>query len=132
LEGHNLPFPKKVEIPVIGLVIHKVHILGGVGYWAWEPRLNTHKHEAVAKLTVFHRGGGTEEFKFKNGVEIADHVHRTDVPGSEYADGIGANEHQFRIHSVTLEKDAPVEKITLESISPNIAPIFAALTAETK
>jgi serine/threonine protein kinase len=130
LEGHKLAFPKKVSIPVAGLKIRQVHILGGVAAWGWDPRIHQHLREPVAKLTVTHRGGATEIFEFSNGVEFADHVRRIDVPGSEYADGVAGGEHQLRTFSVALANDAPVEKLTLESVNPNIAPIFVALTAE--
>ncbi len=50
LEGHKMPFPKKVEIPVAAIPVRRLHILGGVAAWGVGPSgQHQHPHEAVAR-----------------------------------------------------------------------------------
>ena len=132
LQGHKLlDYPKSVSFRVPDLSIRKLHILGGVAAWGWDPQKHQGtRGELVSKLTVNHRGGEIEEFVFKNGVEIADHVKRIDVPGSAYVEGLAVNDHQIRTHFVELNKTEPVESITLQALQPDLVPIFVAMTAE--
>jgi hypothetical protein len=130
LQGHKLDYPKQVGFPVAELSIRKLYILGGIAAWGWDPAKHQYYKEPVAKLTVVHRGGELEEFTFLNGVEIADHQRIIEVPGSFYADGLVANDHQIRTLSVELRKSTPVESINLQSLHADIVPIFAAITAE--
>ncbi len=132
LKGGNLGFPQKVEMPVASVRIYKLHILGGIAGWGWSPNnINAQNRGVkVAKLTVTHAGGAKEIFEFTNGVEFVDHRGNVEAPGSVRAPKLVSNDNQLRTFSVTLSKSEPVEKITIESMHPGIAPVFAALTAE--
>ncbi len=130
LKTHAPPFPAKVNFSVPALAVRSVHILGGVAQWGWLPNRRDRFMEPVVKLSVIHQGGSSEEFEFRNGMEFADFISRADVPGSTYAEGVATNSHQVRTFSVQLSNPAPVEKLTLESLSAKVSPIFVAMTLE--
>jgi type 1 glutamine amidotransferase len=73
--------------------------------------------------------GDSEKLVFQNGVEIADHIGRRDVPGSQFAEGVTRG-HQTRWFSKQLKKAAPIASLVLESADNDIAPTFLAITAQ--
>ncbi len=129
--GMLTTLPKSVTVPVPSLAIRRIHILGGIAGWAWgtaNPRAPV--NEPLVKFTVVHAGGISEEFTFRNGVEFCNHKTGVDVPGSTQVQGLITNGHQVRTFSVQVAQTSPVEKLLIESLHPEIAPAFVALTAE--
>lgn len=125
-------YPKKVEVPVNGARLTKLHILGGVGGWGY-PWDRTDKHIGVlaAQVTVIRKGGGQQVLQFRNGIEFADYNARNDVPGSAYVEGFATSPRQARYFNKALSGSEPVEKLIIESFETNIAPVFVAITGET-
>jgi hypothetical protein len=64
-----------------------------------------------------------------NGVDLADYAGAADVPGSKLAAGL-LDHGQIRFFTRTLSRKSPVTRITLESMSNQVAPTFVAITAE--
>jgi hypothetical protein len=124
-------YPKKVEIPMKGERLTKLHFLSGVGGWGY-PWEVTDKHLGViaAKITVVRKDGTNQEFLFRNGVEFADYHDRHDVPGSAYVIDLADYGRQIRYLNRSLQGSGPVEKLIIESFGTNIAPVFLAITAE--
>jgi type 1 glutamine amidotransferase len=82
---------------------------------------------------VHFAGGEREEFVLNNGVEIADHIGRVDVPGSvavENLEELLPAGRQVRYFAKPLTKRGVVEKLTLASYNNEIAPTFVGITAE--
>jgi type 1 glutamine amidotransferase len=118
--------PMKVEAPVGGFKANRLHFLGGIGGWAYPFDKGD---MVVLKASVRFTDGTTETINLRNGVEIADHIARRDVPGSQYAPGVSEG-FQVRWFSKQLSKAAPIEKIILESTGTIVAPTVLAITAE--
>ncbi len=118
--------PATAEIKAGGFKANRLHILGGVGGWAFP----FSQDETVAlKATVHYAGGEKETLEFKNGVEFADYIARNEVPGSKFANGL-TTRTQIRWFSRQLKTAAPVEKIVLESTDTIVAPTTFAITLE--
>jgi len=130
--GISRSYPQKVEVKV-GLPLTKVHILGGIGGWAWPYGGDQGKGLNAVKITVHFTGGGTEEFILKNGVEISDYISKNDVPGSTLVpnyDQLLNNGRQVRYLARDIKGSGVVERITLESFNNMVAPTFVGLTVE--
>jgi hypothetical protein len=124
-------YSKKVEIPVNGAKLTKLHFLSGVGGWGypWDPKDN-HRGVLAARVTVIRQGGAKQEFIMRNGIEFADYHARHEVPGSAYVIDLADHGRQVRFLSRALQGKEPVEKIVIESFETNIAPVFLAITGE--
>ncbi len=121
--------PKRVEIPV-GCALQRVHVLGGVGGWAFpfhpDPR-------PICTWTWVYEDGEREDVVLRSGVEFADWIGRNDVSGSEFVDGLLTADSWGQVRRFALEprrKDALVRSIVLESPDGEQAATFFALTAE--
>ena len=124
-------YPKKVDVNV-GFVANRLHVLGGIGGWAFPWEAERHKDKPVVKATIRYAGGDSEELIFKNGVEIADYIgsgNNFDVPGSKAVPGL-VRSGQVRYFSKNLKKSAMIDRIELESFNNEIAPTFVGLTVE--
>jgi putative heme-binding domain-containing protein len=126
--GQAAKQPQSVEIPVQKVAAKAVHILGGVGGWAF-PWVKD--REASLSLTVHYQGGDSEVIALVNGEEIADYNGRHDVKGSTHAQGL-VKAHQIRTVTKPLAKIGVIERITLSSAGGSIAPLVAAITLETR
>ncbi len=128
--GFAKTYPQKIEIPVEKLEADTLCLLSGIGGWAF-PCCGDEKNEGlpVAKLTVVYAGGASEEIVFKNGVEFADFIRPTDVPGSKSAAELVQGQ-QVRLIRKKLTKGGPIQKLILESYDNRVAPVFVAITAE--
>ena len=123
--------PQRVEIPNVNVKANRLHFLGGVGGWAW-PCCGTggNKDLPVAKAIVTYADGDTEEFVFKNGVEFVDYINtNNDVPGSKQVEDLVSGS-QIRTFTRELKKAGMIQSIALESFANSVAPVFAAITAE--
>ena len=122
-------YPQRVEIPV-GRLVERVHVLGGVGGWAypWDGRTG----EDVVTWTWIYADGERESVVLKNGVELADWIGRYEVPGSTLVEGLLASDSpgQVRRFAMTPSRDVEVRAIELESAESHVSPVFVALTAE--
>lgn len=119
--------PQKVEIKAGGFKANRIHFLGGVTGWGWQPG---GAESDVLKVTIHTTQGQRENLLFKSGVEFSDYYNRWDVPGSKFVPGL-VRDHQIRTFSRTLNL-GPVEidRITLESVPSGGAPTIAAITLE--
>jgi len=130
--GFSKTLPRKVEIPNLNVKASRLHFLGGVGGWGY-PCCGEDKHpnEPTAMVTVTFADGDSQEFILKNGVEFAHYTSPNyDVPGSKYAPDITTG-GQIRTFSRDLKKEGVIQKISIESFDGAVAPVFAAITAET-
>lgn len=114
-----------------GIPASRIHVLGGVGGWAWPWGGDAHKNEPVAKIVVHYAGGATEEILLRNGVEIADYNGNEDVPGSKpVPDALVRG--QIRWFTKPVGRPGTViETLSLESTEGTVAPTFVAITLET-
>ncbi|TAJ10709.1 MAG: c-type cytochrome, partial [Planctomycetota bacterium] len=124
----KLHAPKRVELTV-GAQVERVHVLGGIAAWGYP----FHKQkDPILKWTWIYADGASEEVVLHNGVEFGDWIARHEVPGSEYVDGVLADDSwgQLRYHALAPKEQKPVAKIALESYDTLYAPTILALTAE--
>lgn len=122
-------YPSKVELPVNGARLSKIHFLGGVSGWGYTAEKAGVFGWITANVKVVRRGGGEETFQIRNGMESSDWPKRNDVPYSACVGGLVSN-GQIRYFSKDLKGRDPVEKIVIESIGQKPAPIFVAITGE--
>jgi putative heme-binding domain-containing protein len=120
-------FPQKVEIPT-NVVAASLHVLGGVGMWAWPTGGDAARGKPVMKITVQFADGTSEEHVLRNGEHVADALLRADVPLSQDA-GDFTGRGQLRYYSMTLGKKASLSKIVLESFDTDVVPATVAITA---
>lgn len=126
-------YTKKVEVPVNGAKLSKLHFLSGVAGWGfpWD-RNDNHLGVLAAQVTIVRQGGAQQVIQFRNGIEFADYNERAEVPGSAYVQGLADYGKQVRYFSRALSGSDPVEKLIIESFETNLAPIFLAITGETE
>ncbi|HAV63384.1 MAG TPA: hypothetical protein DCY13_13585, partial [Verrucomicrobiales bacterium] len=121
-------YPEEINIPV-NAEANRIHFLSGIGGWAWPYDGDRLHGKPVVKVTVHYTGGGSEEMTFKNGVEYADYINNSDVPGSKPVADL-VNGGQVRYFSKDLGRTAKIERITLSSFNNEIAPTFVGITVE--
>lgn len=126
--GFAKTLPQSVTSEV-GVTASRIHVLGGVGGWAWPYGGNSSKDIAVSKMVLHFVDGITEEKVFRNGVEFADYNSRAEAPGSKEAVEL-VRYGQVRWLSVNVNHTAVIESITLESYDNQVAPTYVALTVE--
>ncbi|MFO1009761.1 MAG: PVC-type heme-binding CxxCH protein [Planctomycetota bacterium] len=127
----KLQKPSVVEVKV-GCAVERVHVLGGIGAWAY-PYFDDVR--PICTWTWVYADGSKEDVVLKSGVEFGDWIGKHDVPGSEYADGVLAEDSWGQVRTFALEpkrKDVVVDKIVLTSPDGDQAATFFALTAELK
>ncbi|MBM3977179.1 MAG: c-type cytochrome [Planctomycetes bacterium] len=120
--------PRRVELAV-GAIVERVHVLGGIAAWGYP----FHKQQdPILRWTWKYADGEREEVVLRNGVEFGDWIARHDVPGSEYVDGVLAEDSwgQLRYHVLVPGQRKAVAAIELESYDTLYAPTIVALTAE--
>jgi uncharacterized protein len=119
-------FPQRVEIPA-NVTAASLHILGGVGGWAWPTGGDAARGTPAMKLTVQFADGTSEEHVLKNGEVFADTFVRAEVPLSTDA-GDFTRRGQLRYFAVNLRKKGPLARIILESFDNDIVPATVAIT----
>jgi hypothetical protein len=117
--------PKQVTIPC-GLKVKTIHLLGGVGGWAF-PASGKGSTSMIVRLK--YADGSTEDHKLINGEHIADYIRRVDVPQSEFA--LSARGQQLRTIKIDCGKELPLESIELVKGPDGTAPVIMAITLET-
>jgi putative membrane-bound dehydrogenase-like protein len=121
--GHEMP--QRVEIPA-GLAAGRLHLLGAVAGWGF-PAVND--REPLLTIEVRYSDGSTESIVLRNGVDIADHAGRINVPGSAWTNL--TSHGQLRYLWRDLEKPAAtIEKLVLTSADRAPVPMVAAITLE--
>ncbi|MGD9857000.1 MAG: glycosyl hydrolase, partial [Planctomycetaceae bacterium] len=118
--------PKSVMIPCNSPAA-AIHVLGGVSGFGY-PRSEEGTVSLIVRL--HYADGGVENHELKNGVHLADFMQRVDVPGSEFAYQLGGS--QVRFLTVTPGRRDPIDQIELLKGPDDTAPIFFAVTAETR
>ncbi|HRA87462.1 MAG TPA: glycosyl hydrolase, partial [Planctomycetaceae bacterium] len=116
--------PKSVTLPC-NSPAKAIHLLSGVGGWSF-PFDNKKTVSMIVRL--HYKGGETEDIELVNGVEFADYIRRVDVPGSEFAYALGAQ--QIRRVTVTPKKTDLIETIELVKGPDDTAPMVMAVTIE--
>jgi putative heme-binding domain-containing protein len=132
LRGRNglaRDYPRRVEVSGLNLTASRLHFLGGVGGWAWPSGGDDARGLPAATIIVTYADRNTESWSLINGVDLADYAGAADVPGSKLAAGL-LDHGQIRFFTRTLSRKSPVTRITLESMSNQVAPTFVAITAE--
>ena len=118
--------PKSVEFPCIGN-IKAIHMLGGVGGWAFPYS----RDETVSMIVRIKYGDGTsEDHELINGQHFSDYINRTDVPKSEYA--FAVRNQQIRYLAVIPKRNAPIASVQLIKGPDKTAPVTMAITLETR
>lgn len=117
--------PSNVEIPV-NQPAGRIHLLGGVAGWGWP---SVQAKEAALIVTVHYAGGAEERIELVNGVDIADHNGRIDVPGSARTSLVARGQLRYLWRDLG-RPGVRVEKLTLSSPGGGPAPMVAALTME--
>ncbi|HIG27883.1 MAG TPA: c-type cytochrome [Verrucomicrobiales bacterium] len=128
--GYSKRHPRKV-VAKTNIRAERIHVLGGVGGWAWPFGGDKYKGRDVVRFTLLFEDGLTEETVFRNGIEFADYNGRANVPGSREAAEI-VRYGQVRWFSVNVKHDSIIKSVTLESFDNEVAPTFVALTAQTR
>jgi putative membrane-bound dehydrogenase-like protein len=120
--------PARVEVPVQARA-SKLHVLGGVAGWG-HPGGDAAQQSAPAAKLVFHFDNGqTEDVVLHNGNQFADYAQLAEVPGSTLATNL-VNAGQLRWFTVEPTGRRPIAKLTLESFTNHLAPVFVALTVQ--
>jgi type 1 glutamine amidotransferase len=124
----KVSMPQRVEIPV-GRALERVHVLGGVAAWGFP---YTRERPDCVRWTWNYADGETEEVLLTDGVQFADWIRPSDVPGSKQVEGLlePGTRGQLRRFSVAPSRDEEVRSITLESFDNQTAPTFLAMTAQ--
>jgi len=121
----SLTMPGRVDLPA-NVAAGRLHLLGAVAGWGFPA---VQGHDPLITIKVGYADGSAEDIVLTNGVDIADHVARVDVPGSARTD---LTDHgQLRYLWRDLKKPAAmISKITLTSPGAASAPMVAAITLE--
>ena len=119
--------PKSVTLPY-GAPAAAVHVLGGVGGWAYP-----YSDAKTVSLTVrlHYADGKTEDHPLTNGVHIADYIGRREVSGSAFAFSFKGGQ-QARVLTVKPQRDAAVARIEFVKGADDTSPIILAVTVEGK
>ena len=125
-DGLSEELPRRVEIPVTSTAA-SLHVLGGVGGWAWPVGGDRTRGMPALKVIVEFADGTSEEHVLKNGEHFADAFDRANVPLSVDA-GDFTRRGQVRYFAINLGKRAALAKIVLESFDNDIVPCTVALT----
>jgi putative membrane-bound dehydrogenase-like protein len=126
--GYAKGLPQRVEVKV-GVAAQRLHFLGGVGGWGWPSGGEETRNLPVVKATLQFTGGATEEMVFRNAVEFADWINRSEVPGSTGLPDLAAR-GQVRWFSKEVRGRGIIERLTLESYDNSVAPTIFGITAE--
>lgn len=119
--------PQKVDIKVGGYKANRIHILGGVSGWGYQPGAEVRD---ILKITIHTTQGQREGILCRSGVEFSDYIYRIDVPGSKFVPGL-VEGNQIRSFGKQLSLGAvEIDRITLESVPSGGAPTIAAITLE--
>jgi hypothetical protein len=111
-----------------------LHFLGGVGGWAWPWKAQGGedlKEKVAMRLRVRYADDTVEDHEWRNGVEVADYIRPTEVPGSSFAFVCGQG-HQIRY--LTLKPGRPgslIKEVVLEKGEiPELSNLVFAVTVE--
>ena len=117
--------PEAVTLPC-NMPVKAVHLLSGVSGWGYP----AHQAKSVSVTVRLHyEDGETEDHELVNGVHFADYIRRVDVPGSQFAFGLGGQ--QLRYLSVEPKRKETIREIELRKGDDPTAPIIVAITLET-
>jgi putative heme-binding domain-containing protein len=116
--------PKSVSLPC-NASIKSLHLLSGVAGWSHP----FNQEKTVSMIVRFrYSDGKVEDHELRNGVHFADYISRVDVPDSEFAFALGAQ--QLRYLSVSPKRSESIDSINLVKGDDNTAPIVMAATIE--
>jgi hypothetical protein len=116
--------PKSVKLPC-NAPARAIHILGGVGGWAF-PYGEKGSVSMIVRLN--YADGKSEDHPLKNGEEVADYIRRVDVPGSKFAFALRGQQVRYLV--VRPERSEPIRDIELVKGPDATAPVVMAVTVE--
>lgn len=127
-------YPQSLEIPLNGIAIRKLHILSPGGGWAWPWNAartpNPPKGEKALKFTVVRENGATESREMLNGIDVADHVYKGDLPGAKTVPGLLKTEALVRYVTYDFPGGGKASKLVIEGFDNHIVAIVMAMTVE--
>ncbi len=106
--------PRRVEVATSATAA-SLHVLGGVGGWAWPTGGDQARGVPVMKVIAQFADGTSKEFVLKNGEHIADAFSRAAVPLSTEAVDF-TRRGQIRYFALDLGKKAPLAKIVAREL----------------
>jgi uncharacterized protein len=116
--------PKSVTVPCNGPA-KAIHLLGGVGGWAWP----FGKKGSTSMIVRLHYADGkTEDHKLLNGVHVADYIREVDVPESKLAFRLRGQ--QIRYLSIKPDRIDKINTIEFLKGDDDTAPVVMAVTVE--
>jgi putative membrane-bound dehydrogenase-like protein len=118
--------PRQVSVPC-NAPAKAVHILGGVGGWAFP---GGEKGSTSMIVRLRYADGSTEDHPLKNGEHIADYIRKVDVPDSKFAFDLRGR--QVRYLSITPGKADVISQIEFVKGNDEVAPVVMAVTVETR
>jgi putative heme-binding domain-containing protein len=131
LNGPVGPFapkmPKAVEVPC-NAPAKAVHILGGVGGWAYNGGEPSKTTSMIVRL--HYADGEVEDHPLLDGVHLADYIRPVDVPGSDLAFNLGGR--QIRHVRVVPERPETIARIEFVKGDDRTAPVVMAVTVESE
>jgi uncharacterized protein len=119
--------PERVEIPT-SVTAASLHVLGGVGGWAWPHGGDAARGKPVMRIVVHFADGSSEEHVLRNGEHVADFDGHVDVPLSTRA-GDFTRRGQLRYFAINLKRTGTLSKVVLESVDRTVVPATVAITA---
>ncbi|WP_337172923.1 PVC-type heme-binding CxxCH protein [Paludisphaera sp.] len=119
--------PKAVEIPC-NAPAKAVHILGGVGGWAYNGGEPSKTTSMIVRLR--YADGQVEDHPLLDGVHLADYIRPVDVPGSDLAFTLRGR--QLRHVRVVPGRPETIDRIEFVKGDDRTAPVVMAVTVETE
>ena len=124
----------RVEIPLNGLPVRKLHILSPGGGWAWPwnaaRKPNPPKGDKALKITVVRENGVTESREMINGIDIADHNFKGDIPGAKSVPGLLKTETVMRHLTYDFGGSGKASKLVIEGFDNHIVAVLFGITVE--
>ena len=117
-------YATRVSIPV-GFRCQAIHVLGGVGGWAYPCDEN---RKAAAVVRIRYDDAATQDVQWVNGHHLADYNGEHDVPGSTRVLLLGT--HQLRTLRFRTNPESKITRIEIADTGTIVAPLVAAITAE--
>jgi hypothetical protein len=127
-------YPIRVEIPLDGVAIRRLHVLNAGGGWAWPwlpvPGPSPATGEKAVKFTLKLADGTTESSELLNGVAIADHNYKNPLPGAKSVEGLLLGGKLVRYATFEFAGKEKATVLVVEGFDNQIVPILLAITAE--
>ena len=100
--------------------------------WPWNPARtpNPPTGEKAMKFTVVREDGATESREMLNGIDVADHNYRGDIPGAKTVPDLLKTEAVVRHITYDFSGSGKARKLVIEGFDNHIVAILLAMTVE--